>query len=102
MNPSYTKETWLNAYHELLSDLAALGVPEEVGKYIAQNLHSERAIRRMIGYLRAAHPTRMEEIADEMLAIMEDWSSWIRKKEAQESNAKYNAWLNSPLRESGD
>ena len=101
-NTSYTKETWRKAYAELLTTLAAIGIPEEVGKYIAQNLHSERSIRRMIGYVRNAHPTTMEEIADEMLAIMEDRKSWIRKKEAQESNAKYNAWLNSDLRQSDD
>lgn len=102
MNTEYTKETWRKAYAELLTVLASIGIPEEVGKYIAQNLHSERSIRRMTGYVRNAHPNTMEEIADEMFAIMEDRNSWIRKKEAQQSNARYTAWLNSDLRERDD
>lgn len=102
MNNGYTKETWIAAYHDLLADLSAFGIPEEVGKYIAQNLRTERCMRRMIGYLRNAHPRTMEEIADEMLAIMEDRNTWLRKKEAEESSAKYNAWLNSDLREADD
>ena len=102
MNATYTQDTWRKAYSELLTLLSQAGIPEEVGKYIAQNLHAERSIRRMIGYLRNAHPTSMEEIADEMLTIMEDRNNWIRKKEAQTSNAKYNAWLNSDLRQTDD
>lgn len=102
MSGAYTQATWRRAYSELLTVLAEAGIPEEVGKYIAQNLHSERSIRRMIGYMRNAHPTSMEEIADEMLAIMEDRNSWIRKKEAQESQAGYNAWLRSDLRQTDD
>lgn len=99
MNSAYTRETWLNAYHELLTALSEFGIPEEVGKYMAQNLHSERCIRRMISYLKNARPGTMEEIADEMFAIMEDRNRWIQKKEAEESNARYTAWLNSDMRQ---
>ena len=65
---------------------------------IARNLHSERSIRRMTSYIRNAHPHSMEEIADEMVAIMEDRNHWIEKKQAQESNSRYNDWLNSEER----
>lgn len=102
MDSSYTKETWRKAYAELLTVLSEAGIPEEVDKYIAQNLRTERCLRRMTGYMRNARPTTMEEIADEMLAIMEDRNSWTRKREAQESSARYNAWLNSDLRETDD
>lgn len=102
MDQTYTQATWRKAWAELLAELARLGIPEEVGKYIAQNLRTERCLRRMTGYLRNAHPTTMEEIADEMLAIMEDRNSWTRRREAQESNARYNAWLNSDRRGTDD
>lgn len=99
MNETYTRATWQKAYSELLGVLEQAGIPSEVGKVIAQNLRSERAIRRMIGYMRNARPRTMEEVADEMLAIMEDRDRWTRKKEAEESNARYNAWLNSDMRQ---
>ena len=94
-----TQETWKQAYKELLQATAQYGLPEEVGKLIAKNLHSERAMRRMISYLKNAHPRTVEDIADEMLAIMEDRARWIDKKQNEESNARYNAWLNSDERE---
>lgn len=95
----YTKESYLQAYSELLRMTAASGLPEDVGRLIAKQLKSERSIRRMTSYLRNAHPKSMEEIADEMIAIMEDRQHWIEKKQAQESSARYNAWLNSEERE---
>ena len=48
---------------------------------------------RMIGYLHHAKPRSAEEIADEMLAIMSDRERWIKKKEAEQANAKYNELL---------
>lgn len=102
MTSSYTQATWRRAYAELLTELAGIGIPEEVGRYIAQNLRSERGIRRMISYLRNVRPTSMEDIADELLAIMEDQARWRSKKEAEESSARYNAWLRSDLRPTDD
>ena len=52
---------------------------------------------RMIGYLRHARPGSAEEIADEMLAIMEDRERWIQKKSAQYYNSRYNEILNYGL-----
>ena len=49
----------------------------------------------MIGYLLSARPRNEEEIVDEMLAIMSDRDAWIRKKEAEFANQKYNEYLNS-------
>ena len=102
MESIYTRESWKEAYAALLTALAEVGVPEEVGKYIAQNLKTERCMRRMTGYLRGAHPNSMEEIADEMVALMETREAWTRKKEAEEANAKYTEWLNSDLRQNED
>ena len=47
----------------------------------------------MIGYLKSAKPSSPEEIADEMLAIMEERERWIQKKEAEYYNQKYNELL---------
>ena len=102
MESNYSRESWKEAYAALLRALTEVGVPEEVGKYIAQNLKTERCMRRMTGYLRGAHPQSMEEIADEMVALMEMREAWARKKEAEEANAKYTQWLNSDLRQTED
>ena len=72
-------ESWKAAYKELIDTITRMGYPEEFGKAIAKNL---------------ARPRSAEEIADEMLAIMSDRERWIRKKEAEEANARYNEYLN--------
>lgn len=98
----YTRESWLQAYRELIQTAGRIGLPEEIAKVIAQNLHSERCIRRMSAYIRNARPTTMEEIADEMVALMETRDAWIRKKQAEEANAAYTMWLNSDERNSDE
>ena len=70
-----------------------MGYPKEFGIAIANNLRTEKTMSRMIGYLRNAKPRSAEEIADEMLAIMEDRERWTKKKEAEYYNAKYNEML---------
>lgn len=98
----YTRETFLDAYHELLRVLNDYGIPAEVSKMIAGNLRSERSLRRMTSYIRNGRPRTMEDIADEMLAIMEDNERWKQKRQFEESNARYNEWLNSDMREPSD
>ncbi len=87
-------ESWKAAYKELIDTITRMGYPEEFGKAIAKNLGSEKTMRRMTAYLYSARPRSAEEIADEMLAIMSDRERWIRKKEAEEANARYNEYLN--------
>ena len=58
---------------------------------------TEKTMSRMIGYLNHAKPRSAEEIADEMLAIMEDRERWIKKKSAQYYNSRYNEILNYGL-----
>ena len=48
---------------------------------------------RMIGYLHHARPKSAEDIADEMLAIMEDRERWVQKKTSEYYNTKYNELL---------
>ena len=80
-------------YKELVQTIVRMGYPESFGKSIANNLRTEKTMSRMIGYLRNAKPRSAEEIADEMLAIMEDRERWTKKKEAEYYNAKYNEML---------
>ena len=92
-DPMSTSESWKMAYRELIESIVRMGYPEEFGKVIAKNLGSEKTMRRMTAYLHSAKPRSAEEIADEMLAIMSDRERWIRKKEAEQANAKYNEML---------
>ena len=71
---------------QLIYILKVMGYPEDFGKAVASQLRTEKAMRRMIGYLRQAKPKHPEEIADEMLAIMEEREAWIRKKSAEYYN----------------
>ena len=81
------------AVQELVQTLTAMTYPEEFGYVIAENLKTEKMIRRMTSYLHQAKPASAEEIADEMLAIMEQRDQWIRKKKAEYWNQKYNELL---------
>ena len=82
---------------ELVETIVRMGYPESFGESIAENLRTEKTMSRMIGYLRHARPKSAEEIADEMLAIMEDRERWIQKKSAQYYNSRYNEILNYGL-----
>ena len=79
--------------YELIQTIVKMGYPEEFGAAVTDNLRSEKTMSRMIGYLRHASPRSAEEIADEMLAIMDDRERWIRKKESEFYNSKYNELL---------
>lgn len=80
---------------ELIDILVRMGFSAELGEAIAANLRTEKPMNRMIGYLLSAQPRTEEDIVDEMLAIMSDRDTWIRKKEAEFYNQKYNEYLNS-------
>ena len=80
---------------ELINILERMGYSAALGEAIADNLRTEKPMSRMIGYLLHAKPTREEDIVDEMLAIMTDRDNWIKKKEAEYANQRYNAYLNS-------
>ncbi len=78
---------------ELIRTIVRMGHPEEFGAMIADSLRTEKWMSRMIGYLRNARPKTAEEIADEMLAILDDRDRWRKKKEAEYYNQKYNELL---------
>ncbi len=81
---------------ELIETLVRMGHPEEFGAAIAAALKSEKAMARMSSYLHQFRPSSAEEIADEMLAILEDHARWRDKKLSEYYNARYNEYLNRP------
>ena len=87
------------ATEDLIQTLRKMGYTESFGLLIAANLRTEKMIGRMIGYLKNAKPQSDAEIADEMLAIMDDRDRWTQKKMSEYYNSKYNEYLNSSLRE---
>ena len=86
---------------ELIKQLVKMGYPAEFGAAIANNLRTEKTMSRMIRYLRNANPRSAEEIADEMLAIMEDRNRWVQKKEAEYGRRgrgrRFTIWKLMPL-----
>ena len=66
------------------------GYPENLCELVIRNLNTDYTATRMIGYL--SHYTNLPdvEVVDEMLAILSDRDAIMRKKEAEQAQAKIN------------
>ncbi|MCF0151674.1 MAG: hypothetical protein HUJ80_09730 [Firmicutes bacterium] len=84
-------------YDRLVDTVAAMGYPRHFGELIASSLGTEKTMDRMLSYLHAARPSSMEEIADEMLAIKEQFEGFRQKKINEYHNSKINRLLNEGL-----
>lgn len=73
--------------------------PEPFCDQITKNLNTDWTARRMIGYLSHYQKLPMEEVVDEMLAILSDRNRIMQKKELESTNAKWNEYLNERLSE---
>lgn len=82
------------ARRDLVAAIEELGYPGEFGEVIAHELGGEKSMRRMTSYLRGAQPRSPEEIADEMLAILQQRSSWVEQKMSERANASITAFYN--------
>ena len=71
---------------ELYRLMERRGYPEEFCDIVTQNLNTDFTARRMSHY---DHPP-LEEIADEMLAILSDRNRIMQKKEMESTNAAWN------------
>ena len=89
---------WSLSRDELASAVSSLGYPTEFADLLAKQLGSPKAIDRMTSYLYHAKPRSVEMIVDEMLAIRAEIDTWRAKKESQEAQESYNAWLRSEER----
>lgn len=74
------------------------GYPEGFARQIAINMNSDWTSMRMMGYLRNNGKVSLEDIADEMVGILEDRKRFIEKHENERANAAWNEYLNSPGR----
>ena len=83
-----------DAYEDLLTAVASIGYPQELAMILADELRGEKSMRRMAAYLQAARPKTMEEIADELLAIIEQRDAWTRKKISERAQSSFNEFLN--------
>ena len=80
----------MELYHTLLNR----GYPAEFCEQISLNLNTDWTAQRMLGYLSHYKKLPMEEIADEMLAILSDRNRIMQKHELENTNARWNEFLN--------
>ena len=78
---------------ELYKELLKRGYPEPFCEQITLNLNTDWTAQRMMGYLSHYKKLPMEEIVDEMLAILSDRSRILQKKELEATNAKWNQMM---------
>lgn len=78
---------------QLYELLLQRGYPQPFCEQISQNLNTDWTANRMIGYLSHYKKLPMEEVADEMLAILSDRNRIMQKKEMESANAKWNQMM---------
>lgn len=91
---SQQHETREAARADLIAAIEELGYPGEFGEVIAGQLGGEWSLRRMTSYLRGASPHSPEEIADEMLAILQMRERYVEQKISEHANASLTAFYN--------
>lgn len=79
---------------ELYNIMLQRGYPEEFCDVVTKNLNTDWTAQRMIGYLSHYKKLPPEEIADEMLSILDDCSRIMQKHELENTNARWNEYLN--------
>ena len=67
--------------------------PAEFCDQITKNLNTDWTAGRMMGYLSHYKKLPLEEIVDEMLAILSDRNAIMQKKELEKTNAAWNEFL---------
>ena len=76
---------------EFYKVLLTKGYPKELCAEIAyKNLNTDYTATRMLGYLYRYTEPRLEDVIDEMIAILSDREEIIKKKEMEQSQAVIN------------
>ena len=76
---------------ELYKVLLDRGYPKEFCAEIAyKNMNTDYTATRMLGYLYRVTNPRIEDLVDEMLAILSDRDAIIQKKEMEHAKAVIN------------
>ena len=71
------------------------GYSEPFCDQITRNLNTDWTAQRMIGYLSHYKKLPMEDVVDEMLAILSDRNRIMQKKELERVNAKWNEYMDA-------
>ena len=80
---------------ELYNLMVRRGYPEAFSELIARELSTEFTAGRMMGYILRGEHT-LEDVADEMLAIISERDSWVGKLVSEQANAKITEFYNRP------
>ena len=76
---------------ELYKILLSKGYPKELCAEIAyKNMNTDYTASRMLGYLYRISNPRIEDLIDEMLAILSDRNAIIQKKELEQAQSLIN------------
>lgn len=76
---------------ELYKILLSKGYPKELCAEIAyKNMNTDYTATRMLGYLYRISNPRIEDLIDEMLAILSDRNAIIQKKEVEQTQSVIN------------
>lgn len=75
---------------QLYNMMLKRGYPENLCDLVTRNLNTDYTATRMIGYLSHYSYLPEVEVVDEMLAILSDRNTIIKKKEAEQAQAKIN------------
>lgn len=76
---------------ELYKILLSKGYPKELCAEIAyKNMNTDYTATRMLGYLYRISNPRIEDLIDEMLAILSDRIAIIQKKELEQAQSVIN------------
>lgn len=76
---------------ELYKLLLSKGYPKEFCSEVAyKHMNTDYTATRMLGYLYRVTDTRIEDLVDEMLAILSDRDAIIQKKELEHAQAVMN------------
>ena len=76
---------------ELYKILLSKGYPKELCAEIAyKNMNTDYTATRMLGYLYRISNPRIEDLIDEMLAILSDRNAIIQKKELEQVQSVIN------------
>lgn len=88
---------------ELYNVMLEMGYPEPFCDEVTRNLNTDFTAKRMIGYLSHYKMLPMEDVADEVLAILSDRNRIMQKHEMIRTNMAYNDYLNRrPVRDEED
>jgi len=66
------------------------GYPEQFCDEVTKNLNTDFTAKRMIGYILHYQKITLEDIVDEMLAIISDRNRIMQKKELESTNISWN------------